>query len=77
MFTSSVLASRGGFRGHLFPEIVLTLLTLFKCIVLSRLDYVHSYGVHTKLNLSIRLNQSKDLSPSLLLECDADLMMRG
>ena len=31
----------------------LTLLTLFECIVLSRLDYtVHSYGVHTKLNLS-------------------------
>ena len=55
----------------------LTLLPLFKCIVLSRLDYVHSYGVHTKLNLSIRLNKSKDLSPGLLLECDPYLMMRG
>ena len=38
---------------------------------------VHSYGVRTKLNLSIRLNKSKGLSPGLLLECDPYLMMRG
>ena len=38
---------------------------------------VYSYGVHTKLNLSIRLNKHKGLSPGLLLEFDPYLMMRG
>ena len=48
---------------------VTTMLTLFKCVVLSRLDYmVRNYGVLPKLNLSIRLKTCKGHSLNSLLE---------